>query len=557
MLKPLKKFFLPPKFNDETQNNKARYLHVILNVSIALLSLLIIVAISDPERKTTNLVLGGLVITMLAMEWILRRGKIELVAFLLMALTWLAMTYMAWNADGVRNASLIAYLSVILIATLLGNTNISIFFTLLSIASFWFFVYAEKQGIITPGLDTPTNLARDLSFIFIILQVILYLTVQNLNRALGHSKESEEKLSSRNQELIHLQENLEKTVEKRTIELEKSAENLQKQTKQLQTISAVSEKIALVQNLEELLPEITFLTSKSFGFYHVGIFLISPDGNFAQLKAANSEGGKRMLARNHQLEVGKMGIVGRVANDGKSRIALNVGSDAVYFDNPDLPETRSEMALPLVYGDSIVGVLDVQSKVENAFSEEDLETFGTLANQIAIAIENTRQLERTQNALQEMEEVSRQYIRQEWTQLRQRQQETGYRYLQGNVEKITPEQQSKTEQTKNTLSIPVKLRDEIIGVLKIRAQENNHTWQEDDLELVQAIADRAALALENARLLENTSRRAGRERLVSEITTKIRSTTDPQEMITTTLRELKKALNVNKVEMMPQTPKED
>lgn len=555
MLKILQKIFSLPEFETETEKTKARYLYIILGTGIIILTILIAIRPPASGYRQTNIVLAILALAMLGMLAMLKRGKVQTVAFLLMAATWTTMTYMAWKADGIRDVALIAYLSVILLANLLGSARLSIFFTALSIISFWGFVYLEKQAIITPTLEPITNLAIDLSFIFITVQVITYLTIQNLNKALESSKKQEE-LSSRNQELLDLQENLEKLVEERTSALQKSAESLQKQARQLQAISIVSEKIALVQNLDELLPEITHLTSKSFNFYHVGIFLISPNGQFAQLKAANSEGGKQMLARNHQLEVGKVGIVGRVASDAKPRIALNVGEEAIYFNNPDLPETNSEMALPLLYGKNIVGVLDVQSKEKNAFSQDDLDIFGTLANQIAIAIENTRQLKRTQNALAEMEEVSKKFIRQEWAQLAQKQRIVGYRYQQGETEKLTEEQPIQNTEGSATLNIPVKLRDEIIGILKIRGGENHHVWQQEDLDLVEKIADRAALALENARLLENTSRRASRERLVSEITTKIRSTTDPQEMIATTLNELKEALQASNVALVPHDAEE-
>jgi len=554
MFETLKKLVAPPTFGDNKEKNRAAgYLNIILFASAAIL----IVLLLSTREVDVNVVLFILLMAMAGLQVLLRRGKVKVSATLFMVITWTGMTYLAWQSDGIRDSALLGYLIVIVVANLLGTVRVSLFFTASSIIAFWVLVWADQSGLITPDLDTTTNFARDLSVVFILLQIIVYLTIRNLNDALQKVQQSERELLNRNEELANLQENLENLVEERTSSLSELSKKSQKQSNRLKTISLVAEKISLIQTLSELLPEISRLTSENFDFYHVGIFLISEDGKYAQLRAANSVGGKRMLARNHQLEVGRVGVVGKVADDRTPRISLDVGEDAVYFDNPDLPETHSEMALPLVYGKELLGVLDVQSRRKSAFTEDDLEVFNILANQIAIAIQNTRQLEQTQNALQEMEEISRQYIRQEWSQLRQRQKEAGYRYVQGSVEKITPEQQRESGQAKSTLSIPVKLRDEIIGVLKVRAQENNHTWQKDDLELVQAIADRAALALENARLLENTSRRAGRERLVSEITTKIRSTTDPQEMIATTLKELKKALDVNRVELMPQTPEED
>ena len=108
---------------------------------------------------------------------------------------------------------------------------------------------------------------------------------------------------------------------------------------------------AQFQNLNEVFPAATELISQRFGFYHVGIFLIDQNREYAILQAANSEGGKRMLQRSHRLKLGT-GVVGFCAQMGQHRIALDVGADAVYFNNPDLPETRSEVALPMKIAES-------------------------------------------------------------------------------------------------------------------------------------------------------------------------------------------------------------
>ena len=121
--------------------------------------------------------------------------------------------------------------------------------------------------------------------------------------------------------------------------------------------------------------------SERFGYYHTGIFLNNETGQYAILQATNSAGGKKMLDREHRLEIGENSIVGYVAQNSRPRIALDVGLDAVYFNNPDLPGTRSEMALPLVVGGQILGALDVQSTESQAFSEEDSSTLQILAEQ--------------------------------------------------------------------------------------------------------------------------------------------------------------------------------
>ncbi len=130
-------------------------------------------------------------------------------------------------------------------------------------------------------------------------------------------------------------------------------EALQRRAIQLQTAAEVSRDASAVRDLPELLNRIVTLIRDRFGFYHAGIFLLDDAQEYAVLQAASSEGGRRMLARGHRLTVGETGIVGYVTGTGEARIALDVGEDAAFFDNPDLPATRSEMALPRVRGQSL------------------------------------------------------------------------------------------------------------------------------------------------------------------------------------------------------------
>lgn len=163
---------------------------------------------------------------------------------------------------------------------------------------------------------------------------------------------------------------------------------VEERTRQIRTAAEVARDAAAVRDIDRLLSETVHLISERFGFYHAGIFLIDDTGEWAVLRAASSEGGQRMLQRGHRLAVGKMGIVGYVTGTGKPRIALDVGADAVHFANPDLPETRSEMALPLRIGGRVIGALDVQSQEANAFDESDVVVLQTMADQLAVAIEN-------------------------------------------------------------------------------------------------------------------------------------------------------------------------
>jgi GAF domain-containing protein len=332
-----------------------------------------------------------------------------------------------------------------------------------------------------------------------------------------------------------------------------------------------------IHDLGQLLSQVTHLISQHFGFYHAGVFLVDEAGRYAVLRAANSPGGQRMLARHHGLGVGTEGIVGYVTGTGEPRVALDVGADAVYFDNPDMPDTRSEMALPLRVGDEIIGALDVQSTKEAAFDEEDVSVLTALADQIAIAIQNARLFQQSQVALEEAQQTHRRYIQQEWSQFTAEGPEMSYEYTLSGVPSVGNAALPEVEQawlngqlvvadpngvhspksanndtespplTHAALAAPIKLRDEIIGVLDLQETDVERVWTEDEIALVQAVADQLGQALEGARLFEETQSRAHREALTRQITDRIRDRSDVEAMLQTAIRELSQALRAPRV----------
>jgi len=168
--------------------------------------------------------------------------------------------------------------------------------------------------------------------------------------------------------------------------------------------------------------------SEKFKFYHTGIFILDDEKRWAILRAASSEGGRQMLASGHRLAVGEVGIVGYVAGTGKPRIAFDVGGDAVWFNNPNLPETRSEMALPLKVGDEVIGVLDVQSVQPQAFTDEDISTLQLMADQLAVAVQNARLLEVMESALKELRDIQLDYTQSGWARMTSRTRTLAYEY---------------------------------------------------------------------------------------------------------------------------------
>ncbi len=380
----------------------------------------------------------------------------------------------------------------------------------------------------------------------------------------GNSKEAFDlvlRFNALSDKLRNLIQNLEQAITERTFDLQKAGALNEKRAKQFESIARISNTIASVQNLRELLPLISEVISERLGFYHVGIFLTDANDQYAVLSAANSKGGRKMIQRRHQLKIGEQGIVGYVTQTGKSRIALNVGVDANYFTNPELPFTQSEMALPLKAGEKVIGALDIQSTEAGIFTDEDFNTLSTLADQVSLAIQNARLFDQSQKAISEFEAIQRQYVHETWSRLPQEEKITGYGYSTSGI--IPMDNESEPARNAGTadrqeINVPITLRGEIIGTLSVQAPQNTRI-NPDKMDLIKAVAEQVALSAENARLFDETSRRAEREHLVSDITTKIRNSYDPQEMIKTAVEELKHALGATRIELVPKkiTPSPD
>ena len=342
---------------------------------------------------------------------------------------------------------------------------------------------------------------------------------------------------------------LEQRVAERTAELEESSLHLQKRATQFQTIAQLARIISTIQDMDTLLTRITQQISKQFGFYHVGLFLLDESGTYAVLSAANSEGGQRMLARKHRLGVGQTGIVGYVTGTGNPRIALDTGADAVYFDNPDLPDTRSEMALPLRVGNRVIGALDVQSTEPKAFSEDDIEVLSILADEVAIAIENTRLFEESQRVLSDAQSAFGEFTKDAWKQFTAKRKPIGYEYsgtairpLEKSISSVETQQSFQTgtlivDKKAKALAVPIKLRDQVVGTMNIRLPEDRR-WDADEIEIIEALANRVGIAIESAALLEDSRRRAAKEQQIGEISAKIGASINLRNVLQTAVEEL-------------------
>ncbi len=355
--------------------------------------------------------------------------------------------------------------------------------------------------------------------------------------------------NSMTEQLRGLISGLEQRVAERTADLEHRAV-------QLQTAAEVATRATSVLNLDQLLHQVAILIGERFDLYHAGLFLLDETGRWAEYRAGVGEVGDLLLEQGFRLEVGGHSMVGWCTAHAQPRVALEVSQDAVHFDHPLLPETRSEVALPLMARGRVVGALDVQSAKLNAFSEEDVTVLQTIADQIALAIDNVRLLAEVQESLAEAQAVHRHYLREAWTGfIAARASAVGYRYVAGDVESdpnawlpsmADAQRQSQAvimpdDDGATTLSLPITLRGETVGLLGFK-RDSGSEWADEDVVVAQAVADQVALSLENVRLFDEAQRRAQREALVLELSDKMRRTTDVNTILETAVQELGKAL---------------
>lgn len=541
-----RKLFVPPDFPDDENGTPTGFILNRMGRGIITGSILLIIILSIATGvilSSQSLILLLIVVVTTLSMYISGLGYTRAASIILVTAGWIGLTALTLPADGIRDAAFFAYFLPILMSGLLLGGRWALGFTVASILSGLVLAYAETQGLIITTAYKPFQFAGIMTVVLFIAGVFISAMIDNLQNAVRKARANAHELSLSNKQLSALQFDLGQRVEERTAELRKRA-------LQLEAVSSVARAIASVQNIDTLLPAVAKLISEQFGFYHVGIFLLDEKRESAILRASNSAGGLQMLSRQHSLPVDQRSIVGYSISRGEPRIALDVGADSVYFNNPDLPETRSEMALPLRITGRIIGSLDVQSTQTNAFATEDISVLTTLADQVAIAIENSRSFSEATNALNESRAMFDKYTQQEWHAFAMQVKQTGFIFDGKQViplEDITKREAIQTvvqtgnialEKESASVIVPIKLRGQTIGVLDVRSKKGARQWKQDEISILEAAAERAALALENARLVQSAQRRAARERAIGDISAKIGAVSNLESILQVAVEEL-------------------
>jgi GAF domain-containing protein/HAMP domain-containing protein len=375
---------------------------------------------------------------------------------------------------------------------------------------------------------------------------------------------------------------------------------VEERTKRLETVVDLSRRLAGILDLSDLLRQVVALTKEHFSYEQVHIYLVDDDG--ANLILAEGHSPINPIAKGQNVSIpltSASSMVAGVARDKKVKRVEITQAAAEWGPDPVYSEARVRMAIPVMLGHEIVGVLDVQGIQVDHLTEDDIPTLQALCNYVAITVRNARTFTQTQEALYEAQRLQRMYTGSAWGQFIAVQPTTDYEYRQPNAAPLkqvtTPEavtalmegrtvdlrlgqenkrsvngkandadqheekpptngkpkgadepDESAAAETELALATPLRLGSGIIGVLGIRDENLDRRWTKEEIALVEAVGEQMSLAIENARLFGETQHRAGREALTRQIADRIRNANSIEEILQTTVTELSKALGVSK-----------
>jgi GAF domain-containing protein len=537
---------------DWLQEQRHRIINILLGLVVGIGPLGIIpglLSALDEGEISSNLLIYVAAYLVILVLFIFRRIRDDLRALFFLLVVYgfgASALYTGWLAGGGR----LFLLATIPVSAILIAPRASFHAAALALFTFAVFAFAFSQGVLTlRDLPDPTTLSpiivEGVGYLLVIgLTVITPLVFQ---RALAASAEANSEAQS-----AHALSS------QRAEELERVNRLLTERADAMTAIAEIASEATATSDPQQILNHIVRLISDRLGYYHSGVFLIDEAREYAVLQAASSPGGRRMVARGHRLEVGQEGIVGYVTGYGEARVTEDVTSDVVYFANPDLPETRAEIALPLRARGEIIGALDVQSTEPMAFPPEKITILQTLADQIATVIDNARLFSETQIALDTTRRAYGEITRAVWDDMIRAQPEMNERF---DPQGLLPDGAAWREETEMawergqtvvskksegiaTASTPIRVRGQVIGVLDAHKPTDGGAWTAEELSLLETLTEQLGVALESARSYQETQRRAAREQMTREITDKMSRAMDMDHLLQITVEEMTSALGI-------------
>ncbi|MGQ9598552.1 MAG: GAF domain-containing protein [Anaerolineae bacterium] len=568
MLNRIRTFLAAPVFADEEKTRVARLLNITL---LALLAAMVLLVVAIPLFSGLSLtsdeaftLLSGLIvaITILGLWFLAQRGHLAVAGTVLLGLLWLLMTAWVWGVSGISSdSSTLVYGLIIVLASLLLGKYATIVFTVLGVLAV-LVAYFLEAGHLLRVSDQPITLFDPLmaAIPLILTGLLLLHALSSLFATLERARKNEQAQLEANRELNALRASLEQRVSDRTRDLER-------RTIQLQTAAEVSRIITSILDTERLTWQVAELIQERFGLYHVGLFQLDPSGAWAEYRAGAGEGGRLLADQGFRLEVGGRSLVGWCTANAQARVVQDVTVETARIDHPLVPATRSEAALPLIARGQVIGALSVQSDQTGTFDPDIVATLQTIADQVAVALDNARLFAETQEALETTRRAYGQLSQQAWAELLQGRTDWGYQSIRQTVlpargdwpaEMLQAVQTGQTVQGQEgdgpTWAIPIKVREETVGVLGLYTQAGDQAgtpsgsagWTREKVQRLEEVVKQMGLALESARLFQDTRRLAARERTIRQITEQMRRAVDIEVILQNTLTELARTLGASR-----------
>ncbi|HEB64289.1 MAG TPA: GAF domain-containing protein [Chloroflexi bacterium] len=527
----LQEFISPPISRDITLQDVREHL---LNAVLRVASVLgVIVLLVNLPAMVNRHAWGNIILYTLLATWLLRISFFRGTTYNLRAGTLLVTLYIVGTISTLQYATIgdgrMWLLGLIILSAVFLGLRAGLFAALVTTSSMlligWLMSIDVLPVPVFENLGLPGNFSTwtNTSAAFLVISLVLLTAVTTLIANTNQAAEERERLLS--------------TLEQEHKEAKQRTRELERRQEQLYTAAEISGVLGRVYDLDALLQSVVDLLTTRFDLYYSGVFLLDEQGLYAVLQAGSGEAGKRMREAGHRLAIGGTSMIGWCIAHRKARIALDTGTEAIRFNNPHLPLTRSELALPIMLGNDVLGALTIQSTKPNAFDQTDITILQGIANSLATAIQNARLVQRLQQSLDEVQRLNQQYLINAWQQ-ETTGKETGFRLEVENpaAPAILPEDQ--------TIEVPIVLRGVQIGAIQV---EGAQPWDEQDIEFIRAMAAQAAQALENARLVQETLRQAQREQVATAIAEQARSSLDLETILRSSVQEIQKALRLHRV----------
>ena len=521
---------------------RERFIITILRIACVLGVALL--AISFPTATTTDRILfPSLYLALLLVTVLQVNYSIRAFTLLLMVFTVGVNAVLAWGPWIDGSAFFIAF---IILAALLFDQRIDIIALIISVLTFALIALLQQSGIFQFGAENvPDTKPIDWISYTIDFSVVSAILIVAIDQLKGEFASVTQNMQSTFQMLTIERAQLENRVRERTDELETRAI-------QLRSSASVSKTIAEIQNISELMETTTRLTSEQFGYYYVGLYLLDERKKTAFLQAASSDTGKQLVGQGFRVEKDRFNLFNRVVEYNRPYIASDIDG-ANFIRDVNFPLTRSRMLLPLTVRNDVIGLLDMHSDQSQSFNMQDAEILQTLADLVAISIDNVRLINETKNLVLQLETNSSVQIRETWTKFTSRH-KPAYQYTPAGVRPLFA---SNRQDNLEGLRVPLILHGQNIGNILLKRKGNQTaTWSERERVLVEKVANQVALALENSRLVDETQKNALRDQVIANISARVRETLDVESVLRTATTELRRVFDLKEAEISigaPQT----